>query len=104
MLINEYGSITVIGVAAVGFFMLFALQLMCCFSFSSLVLRLVPVYMVALSLGLAFVTYIGLMGTSSAGAISANGIVGALMALVTAVAALGIVAGWLVWWLLRGRK
>jgi len=101
MLINEFGNITVIGVGVLGFFMLFALQLMCCFGFKSIALRLVPVYMVALSLVLAFVTYIGLMGTSSAGAISANGIVGALIAFVAAISALGIVAGWLVWLLVR---
>lgn len=95
-------TIIVIGIAAALLF--FAIQLACCLKAKTLTIKLIPVF-IALCMGLfCLATYMGTFGTSSAGAISGNELVGIVIGVIAGIAAVGEVLAWIVYGIYRKTK
>lgn len=94
-----FGELTPLSWGLIGTAILFAMQLLLCFRVRRKTIKCVPIYLVILGLLLSGATYLGVFGTYSAGAISGNGLVALIFACITAIAAVGVLLAWLVYWL-----
>lgn len=77
------------------------MQLLLCFGGKRKAVKCIPIGLVVLGALLSGATGFGVFGTYSAGAISGNGLVALILAVVTAIAAVGVLLGWLVYGLVR---
>lgn len=75
-----------------------------CFKTKKLSVKLITLYFVTISLLFGAAEYIGLFGTSSAGAISGNGIVGLLILAVTGTIFVGVILAWVIYGLINLKK
>ncbi len=82
----------------------FGLQMLFCFAAKRTAVRCIPLYLLAAGFLYAGATALGLFGSYSFGDISGNQLTGLFIAVFTAVAALGVLLAWLVYWLVRAVK
>ena len=79
----------------------FAIQLLLCFEVRETALKCIPAGLIILGFLLSGMIYAGTFGSYSAGALSGNGVVGLLLAVITGTAAVGVLAAWLLYGVLR---
>ena len=91
-------TILIIGVMGGG--ILFAIQLMLCFKMKSLVLKCIPIYLVLMGGIFCLALWAGVLGSTSAGAISGNQLVAYVLGAVVGLSSLGLGGAWIVYWAL----
>ena len=83
---------------------IFALQLILCFKAKKKAVKLIPLYLVLFGAFLGAAEYIGLFGTSSAGAISGNSLVGEIILAVVGTVFIGVILAWFIYWLVNLKR
>ncbi len=98
---TTFGEMTPLFWGTVGAAVFFAIQLLLCFEVKETTVKCIPAGLIVLGFLLSGMIYAGSFGSYSAGAISGNGIVGLLLAVITGIAAAGVLAAWLLYGVLR---
>ncbi|MEG0321379.1 MAG: hypothetical protein RR606_04210 [Oscillospiraceae bacterium] len=98
------GELTPLSWGLISLAIVFSLQLLLCFKARRIGIKCIPVYFIILGFICCLLTYWGIFGTYSAGAISGNGLVAAIFAFILGIAAVGILIAWVVYWIVLCAK
>lgn len=82
----------------------FAVQLLLCFRAKRAVVRRLPLYLIFVSAGFILLLCTGLFGTGSGFLGNVHLIVAAILGIVVGIAAVGVAAGWAVYWFWQRKK
>lgn len=99
-----FGEPTPLSWGIMGIVLSFAIQLVLCLKAKRRVIKCIPLYLIGCGFLYGGATSIGLFGSYSARSISGNGIVGLLIIVIIAIASIGALFAWLVYWIAIFRK
>ena len=99
-----FGNLTPLSWMLICSIPIFALQLILCFKAKKKAVKLIPLYLVLFGAFLGVAEYIGLFGTSSAGVISGNSLVGEIILAVVGTVFIGVILAWFIYWLVNLKR
>lgn len=102
MMLIVSGELTPLALGLIGAAIFFAVQLAFCLLAKKRAVRCAPLYLLFLCALLCIAAGMGLFGSDSAGAISGNGLVAVIFAVITGIAAVGDLLAWLAYFIVRG--
>ena len=99
-----FGELTPLSWMIIGIVLGFAVQLLLCFKIKRTIIKCIPLCLSGCGFLYGGATAIGLFGSYSFGDISGNELAGLFIIIITAIASLGVLSAWLIYWIARVLK